>query len=449
MIAVMFFLLSSLFAVEPPNEEFYHFEKVNGVRTMSAEAIAAWKSLKLPKQHLGALIDRKALRDSIVEFFETTELPTKLICYSNDITVAELLTFFQKTDEELQGLGNAYVFAVSASFDVIKKMQAMGKNLRNIKSFDVFSDDEREGFRQFSYAIERPGHYHPPASNFLEVMHVNDPWSSVALHISQGAEFAQPNLEKPLKGRTAVRAIVANLIYDMTSQETTSDRVRYVMQRYLGCFCVIPIKNQDDLDELGDTKKVPIKAAVFSEGCLALRTKGQLIFPFPIEKGGQEEKMCALVPTFGFVWGGPGHIMQEEGGYDVGSFFDALVGGPRKRSRAEEIYAEHLHEEKITDTSTAPKPGHERFLLWHVGAGYGMGLLLSNTALPRLGEATYVRLRVCFSGFAKGGYYANDHAGPGVNEFSLDLKLKDDGVFDEIHLNGQFFIVEKKTQQGL
>ena len=453
MFTVIFFLVSSVFAVESSNEGFHSFEEVNGVRTMSTKAMDAWRSRELPKQHLGALIDRKALSGSIKEFVEATEFPTKLICYSNDATVAELITFSNKTDEELQDVGNAYALAISASFDAIKKMQTMGENLQEIESFKVFSDDEREGFAQFSSAIARPGHFLPPAADFLEAMQVNAPWSDVTLHISRGGEFSKPRIEKPLKGCAAVRAIFSNLIYEMTSQETTPHRVREIMQKNPGGFCVIPLKNQDELEQLWDTKEVKTAVGDRRKGCLALRTKGQLIFPFPIEKDSQEEKMCALVPTFGFVWGGQGYIMEKEGGYDMGSFFDALVGGPRKRSTVAEIYVEHLFAEKITDTTTPPKQGHERFLFWNVGDDFGMGLLVSNTRLPQLNESRYVALRVFFSGFARKAYYANDHVGPGINVFAFKLMLKDDGMLHGmLHATNvvhKFFIVEKKTQRDL
>ena len=420
------------------------FELASGVRRISAQALEVLRTGELPESHNGLRVNRHQLRDEIGLFFLKFPKP---YCYSNDITVEELRNFSQKSYDELVRDGSAYTLAIQASFNNLQKFQKIGEVLQEIDCDKLFSDEVREGLLRTSYALERPGHCGPPASKFLLLIQVNDPWSSTLNKMAKKeAVFAKPTEETPLSGRDALRAIFANLIYDLIKKEVTKSRIDDIISKYKNGFAVAPILTPSVPEEcLWKTYKVAVGKGV-QDGCLKLPTEGQLFFKFPIESGSDEEKFCSLVPTFGFCWGGPGYLFVEEGSFDAGSFFDALWGGPGKRMSTAATYSAHIGDEKVIDVSHPVKEGFERFLFWRaIGGGCGEGLLVSSTSLPVPGEKKNVTMEVFLSGFFKADYYEEDHAGPAKNRFVFkNVRLTDNGVFN-IDGKREFYIVEKKT----
>ena len=453
MLSILLLLIGTLWDLSAANsmgEEHCVFVMCNGVRTLSPDAIERWKEGYVPKRHKGAFVDRKDLRSRISVFFEAYPTP---YCYTNDATVEVLREFSQKSDKEVTSCGLGYIAAIEASFDNLLKLQSAGKVAKDLNCKDVFSEEERKGLLHYSYAIENPGQKQKPALTTLELMQYNDPWSSAILQMGLGTEFPAPTEQNPICGRAAARLVAANVVYDMTCEKTTDVRVQAVMQKYNHSFAVIPIKNPNiTKEELAQVYSVPTHEG-FKPGCLTLPTKGQLIFQYPINDEEFEMKpkqFCALVPTFGFVWGGPGHGCKEEGGYDVGSFCDMLFGGPSKRKNSKSLFTENLRLDKVTNLQEPPKEGYDRFLFWHTyTAGYGMGLLADERVeLPTQQGQTKatVRLGVFFCGFMQASYYEQDQAGPGKNYLIFRNVTLDfiEGRFDSDGKR-EFFIIERKV----
>ena len=442
MLSILFLLmgtLGNLSAAKPSPEEYYAFEMHKGVRTLVRHLIAG----DMPKQHKGALVDRKDLKKRIGGFFEDNPTP---YCYTNDASVEVLREFYQKSDEEISRYRNAYIAAIEASFDNLSKLQSAGKVAKNLNCKNVFSAEERQGLQHFSFAIKSPG-----KDSYLQTIQCGDPWSSAILQMGLGAEFPAPTKENPVWGRAAARTVVANVVYDMTCEKTTEDRVAFVMQKYNHCFSVISIKFPWVMKkELLKKHAVPTKNGM-QTGCLMLPTEGQLIFKYDLglDHWSKLTRFCALVPTFGFVLDGLEHICKEEGGYDVGSFFNMLFGGPGKRRASDDLFLENLTKDMVTSLQEPPQEGCERFVFWHTYStnDYGMGLLADERVeLPTNdGKKKDVRLGVFFCSFKQASYYEQDQAGPGKNYLVFkNVRLNSAGRFlcgDKM----EFFIVERRT----